>query len=211
MRITDVPGIEELIVKGLEDSVARYFGVEKTYFVSTSDSNERMRILAQNKDTSLMFPAIFISLTNGTVGDFYNARSMRRNGSYAGNVDEETINKSHIVPVTMSFDVVMSTDSFKSILQFFRMWFLAATAGPLNFNVDYDGLAVLIRAMAAPDLTVPKRDVSLESPSYFEMVGQVAVQGYVSPDSLSQVPRVTTVTSNIVNSKGSTVNISAVP
>ena len=211
MRTTDVPGIEEIILKGLEHTVAKYFGVDKTFFVSTTDRNARMALITDEKDKSLLFPAIFLSMARGSLSETYNARSMRRHGTYTGLVDEFTVGKSHIVPVDMEIDIELATDSFTEFLKYFKMWFLAVTSGPLNFNVDYDGLSVLIRVEVAPDLVVPKRDVSLDSPSYYEGTGQLLVHGYISPSTLEHVPTYTYKTSEIVNSDDPTIVIQIAP
>lgn len=184
---TPAPGIESYIIKGVEDRVTKYFGVAKTVFVSSSDRMSRLQVISQNKD--LKFPIAFITMTNGEIDATYNPRSLRRQGVYTDYTDDNTrLGKLYIVPCLMSFNIVLLTDSFENSLRFFKLWMLASTSGSLNFDISYDNIQVQISVGLAPSISIPTREVSMETPNFFEFEGVLNVHGYVSPDFIEQTP-----------------------
>lgn len=183
------PGLEEYVVKGIEDKITKYFGVTKTYFVTSSDRMSRMKVLAQNKD--IKFPIAFLTFATGALDTTYNPRSLRRQGTLTDlSTDGTKVGRVYTVPTLMSFNVVMMTDEFTHVLKFFKLWMLAASASSLSFDITYDNAPISIGVILSPSLSIPTKETSLETPSYFEFEGTLDVHGYVSPDYIEQVPLV---------------------
>lgn len=192
MANVSAPGLENYVIKGVEDRITKYFGVSQTAFVSAADRLSRLKVLAQQKD--IKFPIAFLVFTDGSVDQTYNARSMRRQGIHTEfNESKTSIGKMYAVPTMMNFSVVLVTDAFENSLRFFKLWMLASTAGSLNFDISYDNIQVNIVVGLAPNLTIPSRDISLETSAFFEMEGTLNVHGYVSPDFIEQTPVLRTV------------------
>ena len=186
MRTMQAPGIETLVIKGLEDRLSKYFGVNKTYFVSTSDRMARMKVLTTQKD--IKFPVAFVVLGSGTLDPTYNTGSMRRHGTYTGvSANGDALGRSYLLPVLMTFQVVLVTDTFSTALKFFKLWLLGARANSLNFDITYDNLPVSIKADLDSTVTVPSRDTSADTSNNYEFEASLNVHGYVSPDDIQEV------------------------
>ena len=186
MRTMPAPGIETLIIKGIEDRLSKYFGINKTYFVSTSDRMARMRVLTTQKD--IKFPIAFVVLGSGTIDPTYNSGSMRRHGTYTGvSASGDALGRSYLLPVLMTFQVTLVTDTFATALKFFKLWLLGGRANSLNFDVTYDNLPISIKADLDTTVTIPTRDTSADTSNNYEFEASMNVHGYVSPDDIQEV------------------------
>ena len=175
--------IERLIIKGLMESIGNKFVLEPSQvrLISTTDKWKLINIIS-NKDKKITYPMVFVSLESVAIKvDAYNHKSMYRRGAY-GNPDEgnTSVPRYTIVPTDTVFEITMITNDFIGTMNYINNWILNAVGNHLNFTQVYQGMHYDVKIGMANDISVPKKENSIDLPSHYEIISTLTVSGYTS-------------------------------
>ena len=98
------------------------------------------------------------------------------------NDSQNAMYKTEPIPVNMSIEVTFMTDNFFDMISFANRWVYCAVTKSLNMDVVFDGTNFSIQVEADSTLTVPEKDMQIETVNAYEFVTNLIVHGYISQD-----------------------------
>jgi hypothetical protein len=182
--------IEAFIYKGLADRFYQVFGAVLTYTTSQDKKAARAKMLG-NKDTG--YPMAFAVLKTIAVDETrYSPKSLLLRGVTSGaSSDSKLTYKAQFVPVVISFEITFLSQDIKEVTALAKEWIFASIGGYLKFSVSYGVVDLDIGNDLDREVQIPEKKAGLSDVNEYEMITNMRVLGYLSPDNLSKVQAVT--------------------
>lgn len=188
---TQVQTVDSFILIGLQKRFHKVFNCPPL-FVSSTDKAKTLEKAFEGKPVS--YPYAFLTVNSFSHGtDSYNGTSMSRHGLVTNvSTDGKSGYKAKVLPASFEIEVEYVAQSFDgsptSILGFARNWLFARRGGWLKFQVEYGRLDLGISVEMSDNVSLPKKDGSVNVEQKFELVTTMTVHGFVSYPILMDVP-----------------------
>lgn len=190
--------VEQITIKGLQQSIREVFKLPTNVtFLATTDRFNLSATIKATLSDKINYPMVFLSITDFNItesGEGYPAKTLLRHGVYGHKNDSLTVTRIPIIPVTMTFEITFLTDSVHQSLEIVNHWMFASVKNSLNMSITFDDHTFDIPVTMEKNLTTPAKDMSVDIPNMYELVGTLNVKGYFSPSvPYEELPQVTLV------------------
>ena len=172
--------IEELSISSLGQRLQRVFKLDSP---PLECSTEDRILLAQKRSIQagkdLNYPILAYSLSEMAPED-YAAQTPRAFSSLQLSTNQDFASRMRLYPHAFSFDVSYLDNSRTRLLMFLSAWGRAAAEGNLNFRLLIQGNPIDVQVKPDKSISVPKRDVNIDSTSQYEFQGRLVMSTYLS-------------------------------
>ena len=181
---TELPKIEKMVLQGLQVRMSDVFGVKNPTFISTNDRAliaEKLSKLSGGEG-KVTYPWCFFHIDSVDFSTSQTpAKPLARQGMYIANGDNtKTLTRIHPTATVFEVEVFWITDDFWDALDFVARWGSARNNARLNFTLNYGKAPIDVGVQLGPNLQTPNRDIDVNTPTYYEYMGNLTVQGYMS-------------------------------
>lgn len=184
--------VEELSIKGLGQQLQTVFSVNAFECTTEDRVHLAVRKAKQEGETTVKYPILAYSISNFGPVTWQNPTNAALR-PFTTSTGSDFVKSLRLYPTTFTFDITYLDDSRTRLIRFLSAWERASAEGKLNFRLLIDGMPVDIQVKPDPNLSVPKRDVMIESTSQYEFTGQMAMTTYLSgefKENLKQIARI---------------------
>lgn len=185
--------IEAFVYKGLADRFYQVFGTVLTFTTSTDKKAARAKQLG-NKDSG--YPMAFAVLKTLAIDETrYSPKSLLLRGVTSNaSTDSMLAYKAQFIPTILTFEINILSQDMKEITALAKEWLFAAIGGYLKFSVSYGVVDLDISSELDREVQIPEKKTGLTDVNEYEMITNIRVLGYLSPDNLSKVQAITNIT-----------------
>ncbi len=204
MSTTENITLDKIIIRGLALRIKDWFNLPSDpLFYSTTDTWIQLNEKSKQTNTQLTYPQLLFKLTSTEIrtDGGYNQKALMRHGPL-GSLNSSNTSQRRLtpLPVNLTFESTFISDDFKEIRTYINNWMYAANIKTLNLDVTFDGVTFSIQVEPDSSISVPDKDYSVDQVNNYQVVSNIVVHGYMTPDRpLSEFPKVYRITTiNIV-------------